>query len=741
MAVPGFVDFVVVVGLSLILCYLMRILKRISESWKEAMRNRIKAAMAKRKLVKDPFRNTYGYSWDYVMVFKVTPFKTKMNDKQKESSIKFIIGRMTDAGLENRLFYSVQRDEVYCKIRCALPRLLDEADRVNYKLLLEPAVLCNTLRTGNEKGPIEKQWKGVEIPTRNIETEIDPYEYIYCEYRSGEDPLYKHWPNDSVLRGVDRLKLIASILKARLSDGGAFLDVYRLIKNKCMITFFPLHDAVELRELEERWLRMCQPPWLQHIDPVKDYFGEKIGLFFLFLGHYTTWLIPAMVVGFFVWINVSSDNNNPDAIAVPYFAAFVSVWSTLFLEFWKRKEKTKAMKWGMVGFEDTEQDRPEFDGEPSISPVDGSKMLYFPSSVAYYRLGITSTIITALIMFVIGCVIVMIALRLFLTGDDTFIVAGVATGGIIAGIANAVLIQVLNAAYSFVAIRLTEYENHRTDTEYEDFLIGKTFVFQFVNSFASLFYLAFVKPYNQTLDPCIGSCMVELQAGLGTIFLTRLATGSILKLAIPYITQKMKFKSETKGVDPDDLTDVELAYIQAEYHVILGPFLDYANLAIQFGYATMFIAAYPLAMAASFLANYVEMRVDAWKLTQQSRRPDARSAEDIGTWYTILEVISYAAVVTNSGLVAFTGSFVENYTWTGRVWVFCSMAGALIYIKYLFAEYIDDIPRDVEIQLERQDYYLSKVLHNIPDEDDMGLTEGVDAKIKYTIRVNDDDPL
>jgi hypothetical protein len=26
-------------------------------------------------------------------------------------------------------------------------------------------------------------------------------------------------------------------------------------------------------------------------------------------------------------------------------------------------------------------------------------------------------------------------------------------------------------------------------------------------------------------------------------------------------------------------------YIQAEYHVILGPFLDYANLAIQFGYA------------------------------------------------------------------------------------------------------------------------------------------------------------
>jgi hypothetical protein len=33
-----------------------------------------------------------------------------------------------------------------------------------------------------------------------------------------------------------------------------------------------------------------------------------------------------------------------------------------------------------------------------------------------------------------------------------------------------------------------------------------------------------------------------------------------------------------------------------------------------------------------------EMRVDAWKMTQQCRRPEPRSCEDIGTWYIILEV-------------------------------------------------------------------------------------------------------
>jgi len=42
---------------------------------------------------------------------------------------------------------------------------------------------------------------------------------------------------------------------------------------------------------------------------------------------------------------------------MPYFAVFITVWATFFVEFWKRKEKDVAMKWGMVGFEDFSEDR------------------------------------------------------------------------------------------------------------------------------------------------------------------------------------------------------------------------------------------------------------------------------------------------------------------------------------------------------------------------------------------------
>jgi len=65
----------------------------------------------------------------------------------------------------------------------------------------------------------------------------------------------------------------------------------------------------------------------------------------------------------------------------------------------------------------------------------------------------------------------------------------------IASILNAVQIQIFNVIYHFAAVRLTESENHRTNTKFEDSMITKLFLFQFVNSYASFFFIAFVAKY------------------------------------------------------------------------------------------------------------------------------------------------------------------------------------------------------------------------------------------------------
>jgi hypothetical protein len=113
------------------------------------MLDRVKAAIAKRRNTADNFRTQNGYSWDYVMVFKVYDSEKKLSEKQIKYSLKHILSELASGGLETRLFYSVQVDEVYCKIRCPIDRLLKEADRINMKLPLNPdtlRALCNNGR-------------------------------------------------------------------------------------------------------------------------------------------------------------------------------------------------------------------------------------------------------------------------------------------------------------------------------------------------------------------------------------------------------------------------------------------------------------------------------------------------------------------------------------------------------------------------------------------------------------------
>ena len=68
---------------------------------------------------------------------------------------------------------------------------------------------------------------------------------------------------------------------------------------------------------------------------------------------------------------------------------------------------------------------------------------------------------------------------------------------------------------------------------------------------------------------------------------------------------------------------------------------------IQYGFVTMFVAAFPLAPLLALLNNIFEIRLDAYKYTTQTRRPLGHRARDIGIWLRILEVMTYMSVISN----------------------------------------------------------------------------------------------
>jgi len=265
----------------------------------------------------------------------------------------------------------------------------------------------------------------------------------------------------------------------------------------------------------------------------------------------------------------------------------MSVWATLFVEFWKRKQARYAMTWGMEGVEDTAEVRPEFAANRHVlvetSPVTGEKELYFPQAIARIRKFISLAIMAVCTTMVLLVVIVIFFIKAILTTKTnlfgtrkSFSSANVKNkpirnwgilrkwevidvssqiAGVIVALLNAVQIFALENFFSDLAKRLTDYEAHRTDTLYEDSLTGKVFALQFINSFTSYMYIGFFKEvqsanyelqYGRGAYACVGSCMAELRTQLGAIFISKVILANVKDIAIPYTTYTAIKLAETR---------------------------------------------------------------------------------------------------------------------------------------------------------------------------------------------------
>jgi hypothetical protein len=68
---------------------------------------------------------------------------------------------------------------------------------------------------------------------------------------------------------------------------------------------------------------------------------------------------------------------------------------------------------------------------------------------------------------------------------------------------------------------------------------------------------------------------------------------------------------------------------------------------LQYGFLTLFVAAFPLAPLFALLNNLVEIRLDAYKFIVQHRRPIPKRIASLGAWFKILQSLTFLAVVSN----------------------------------------------------------------------------------------------
>ena len=384
------------------------------------------------------------------------------------------------------------------------------------------------------------------------------------------------------------------------------------------------------------------------------------------------------------------------------------MWSVFMLEFWKRKEKDFAIRWGTLDFEENEQDRSEFKGQAIKSFIQDGQMRYYPSRTRCINIFQSSIVVVALIAVVIGAVAGIYLMRESLQHE-----VGSAAQSI-TSVVNVVQIQIMNFTYNFLVTELTNRENHRTETDYEDSMITKLFVFQFVNSYASFFYLAF---FAQYFDSECGDdgCMSVLAINLAIVYGSRLITGNITELLLPYLSYLYRYNAEIL-TSSAEMSRPEKEFYLDTYDSRKSSLVDYAEVAIQFGYNALFATALPISSFFSLASNFVEIKGDAWKLVNIFQRPVPIIAEDIGSWQSIFLLLTVASVITNAALIVFTMNDLDGYSDKFRYWIFIGFQWVCFSTQFFIMAAIPDIPESIQYHKQRSIYLNNKIIDQVADD-------------------------
>jgi len=441
---------------------------------------------------------------------------------------------------------------------------------------------------------------------------------------------------------------------------------------------------------------------------IRKYFGEKVALYFLWLETYTKFLwypvLPGLAMTSYSMI-ANKPYNNP---LMCIFAGCLLLWSVAWIRHWDHVEARFAKESGSAAESEQEMCRDEFVGEEEKVEDDKIHKMLFQYPLTMYRrpngelcerkdtpvrrrlmkIFVTYPITLALVGGLVAVLIEITNWRF--THEDS--------PAWYASLATFIVMKVFAALFDKISEWLNDLENNRTDTEYENSLILKSFLFFFCNAYSALFIILF---YPQDATVSYSDRLDQLSSQMTTILLVMPAVQNIIEVVLPIFGAKMRIRSDLLGSSWKALYSIVCGCgreVQGENaqeadfrrclwkECQMEPFTaitgDYLEIAIQYGYMTMFACTFPWAPAAAFIYNVIEVRVDAYKFLYHTQRPRHVPAKSIGSWKFIFRFLVAVSIMTNGYITCFMSdtfqdiSLVADHV-TGRT-------RAFVVVQYIF---------------------------------------------------------
>ncbi|KAM6358723.1 anoctamin-9 [Alca torda] len=517
-----------------------------------------------------------------------------------------------------------------------------------------------------------------------------------------------------------RIRIVNFILQNTVTSD--LEKLHDLRKKRVFEAAFPLHEKEEVREfLKERWARWRDIFSQQPIEKIRCYFGEKVALYFAWLGWYTYLLGFAAVAGLVVFVagiavfnssQVSKeiceatntimcplcDQKCPfwllsdtctyakvthmiDNEGTVLFAMFMAIWATVFLELWKRQRATVVTDWDLYRWDEEEEEL----AMELINNLQHEPQQYQHS---YFRSTIILLLVLVMIAVLIGIahglvIYRVVATALFTQSDLEFLREQANTMAVMTGaVLHYITIVIMTKVNRRVALYLCELEKPRTFSQHENSFTIKIFTFQFFTNFSSLIYIAFFlgringHPGNYVriagrwrLEECHPSgCITDLFIQMAIIMLLKQTISNVMEYLVPWISHKLHKKRQRPKKRRVMLGEEEeaedpckrqwLSNYQLSEVNAFSLFDEFLEMVIQYSFTTIFVAAFPLAPLLALCNNVFEIRLDAIKMMRLRRRIVPRKANDIGIWLQVLEAIGILAVIGNGLVIAITSDFI-----------------------------------------------------------------------------------
>ncbi|XP_036073311.1 anoctamin-9 [Oryzias melastigma] len=406
-----------------------------------------------------------------------------------------------------------------------------------------------------------------------------------------------------------RIRIVHFILKETKTNGFDAEDnpgqrpkgLEELMKDGVFETNYSLHEETDQKDLEGSWAGWTSVFRKQPYDEIQEYFGAKVALYYLWLGWYTTFLIPAAALGLVVFLfGIAFFNTHPlikevcdsniimcprcdkrcdlwnlndtctyakvnylfDNISTVLFAIVMAIWATTLLELWKRHRAKHVSKWKVYNWCEEEE-------ELILEIVNDKECKPKNFKHSYLRNIAVLVVGTLVVLLIIGLALFFVVFRVVaapLLSELEFLSDYANTVAMVLGaVVHFITIQTMTKFNRFVSKKLSNLVNPNSRCEKHKTFTIMMFTFQFFTLFSSLFYIAFflgringhpgnyVRIAGFRLEECHPSgCLTDLSIQMGVIMTLSQVMNKIPRLVIPWLKKKFKRKGTKASGETDN---------------------------------------------------------------------------------------------------------------------------------------------------------------------------------------------